>query len=107
MDKCSLWQRVRDVLRTVRKDLQQQLYHFRPVHGLIFLVYATLTAWCGYNVIFYMIRYLRFQTMISLYEEPANITSFPGITICGPTIFTPQKLAGLYRDCLDCFQLIL
>ena len=53
-----------------------------------------LSIWCGYNVRLICHKYFEFETIISLENSPPSTTGFPGITICAPSIFKPQKLAG-------------
>ena len=62
--------------------------------------YVTLTivllvsVWCGFNIAVFLVKYLRYDTIITLHQSPPNTTDFPGITVCAPSIFTPQQLAG-------------
>ena len=72
--------------------LALQKFSIRRMLILVFIM--ALAAWCWYNVGIIMTRYFSFNTMVSLYKEPPNITEFPGITVCAPTIFTPEHLAG-------------
>jgi len=53
-----------------------------------------LSVWCLINVLHIFDKYYRHETIISLQNDPPNITAFPGITICAPSIFKPQTLAG-------------
>lgn len=53
-----------------------------------------LAVWCAYNIKEIFIKFSKGDTIISLENSPPGVTDFPGITICAPSIFKPQKLAG-------------
>ena len=61
---------------------------------IIGLCVIGLTVWCLLNVINIMNKYFQYETIISLQNNPPNRTDFPGITICAPSIFTPETLAS-------------
>ncbi|KAJ6218392.1 hypothetical protein RDWZM_009549 [Blomia tropicalis] len=77
------------------KDYVRRLNVGQLIVGICFIV---LSGWCLYNVINIMIKYFEFETIISLHNEPPDMTDFPGVTLCAPSIFTPQRLAQLFPD---------
>ena len=80
-----------DNLLELLKSYLRQLHVGQIIIGVCILV---LSIWCGYNVKHIFDKYLDYETIISLQNEPPTITDFPGITICAPSIFKPQTLAG-------------
>lgn len=68
--------------------------HFTFLQITLWLIYVLLASVCLFQILLVIRYYWSLSTMLSLINEPPNSTKFPGITICAPTIFTPQKLAG-------------
>lgn len=77
------------------KSLKQKICHLEISQVFIGICVVLLAVWCAYNIKEIYFKYKGGDTIISLENSPPGVTDFPGITICAPSIFKPQKLAGM------------
>ena len=77
------------------ESIKRRILRIEISQVFIAICVVLLAIWCGYNIREIFMKYNQDETIISLENSPPGITEFPGITICAPSIFKPQKLAGM------------
>ena len=75
-------------------NLRKKFLSLNRYELIVYVCMVLLTLFCICNITDVLHGYFRFETTIQFDRQRPDHTDFPGITICGRAIFTPEFLAS-------------
>ena len=75
-------------------NLRKKFLSLNRYELIVYVCMLLLTLFCICNITDVLHGYFRFETTIQFDRQRPDHTDFPGITICGRAIFTPEFLAS-------------
>lgn len=74
--------------------IRKKLFNLNRYELILYICIVLLTILCVWNIHIVLDCYYERETTIQINNERPDHTNFPGITICGRAIFTPEYLAS-------------